>query len=124
MSIPLPFQSLCRPLPKGAIGIQRTKALHDDGNSALIPGIWTSLLGDDVVVLWFAGQRFNISFRTMTSHFCWLMGWIPHKTEVLEGPTIGSKGYMPVESIILLFQNQKLSISPSPPWIVHAYTIL
>jgi hypothetical protein len=96
MSIPLPFQSLCRPLPKGAIGIQRTKALHDDGNSALIPGIWTSLLGDDVVVLWFAGQRFNISFRTMTSHFCWLMGWIPHKTEVLEGPTIGSKGYMPV----------------------------
>jgi hypothetical protein len=33
-SVPIPCQSLCRPLPKGAIGIQRTKALHDDGNSA------------------------------------------------------------------------------------------
>jgi hypothetical protein len=95
-SAPLPFQSLCRPLPKGNIGIQRTEALHDDGNSALIPGIWTSLLGDDAVVLRFIGQRFNIYFRTTTFRFCWFMGWIPHKTEVLEDPSIHSKGYMPV----------------------------
>jgi hypothetical protein len=52
-SLPLPCQSLCRPLQKGAIGIQRAKALHDDGNSALIPGMWTSLLGDEAVVLRF-----------------------------------------------------------------------
>jgi hypothetical protein len=66
-SVPLHFQSLCRPLPKGAIGIQRTKPLHGDGSSALIPGIWTSLLGDDVVVLPFVGQCFNIYFQTATA---------------------------------------------------------
>jgi hypothetical protein len=93
-SLPLPCQSLCRPLPKGAIGIQRTKALHDDGNSALIPGIWTSLLGDEAVVLRFIGRRFHVYFRTTTFRFCWFMGWIPHKTEVLEKPTIRSEGTM------------------------------
>ena len=93
-SLPLPCQSLCRPLPKGAIGIQRTKALHDDGNSALIPGIWTSLLGDEAVILRFVGRHFNVFFRTTTYRFCWFMGWIPHKTEVLEDPTIKSKGAM------------------------------
>jgi hypothetical protein len=92
--LPLPCQSLCCPLPKGAIGIQRTKALHDDGNSALIPGIWTSLLGDKAVVLRFVGRTFNINFRTTTFRFCWFMGWIPHKTEVLEGPTSRLKGLM------------------------------
>jgi hypothetical protein len=35
----LPCHVLCRPLPKGAIGIQRTKDLHDDGNLAVIPRI-------------------------------------------------------------------------------------
>ena len=54
-SLPLPCQSLCRPLPKGALEIQHAKALHDDGNSALIPGIWTSSLGDEVAVLHFIG---------------------------------------------------------------------
>jgi hypothetical protein len=93
-SLPLPCQSLCRPLPKGAIGIQRTKVLHDDGNSALIPGIWTSLLEDKTVVLRFVGRTFNIHFRTNTFRFCWFMGWIPHKTEVLDHPTSWSKGLM------------------------------
>jgi hypothetical protein len=95
-SLPLPCQSLCRPLPKGAIGIQRTKALHDDGNSALIPGMWTSLLGDEAVVLRFIGKHFNVYFRTTTFRFCWFMGWIPHKTELLENPATRSKGPMSV----------------------------
>jgi hypothetical protein len=95
-SLPLPCQSLSRPLPKGAIGIQRTKALHDDGNSALIPGMWTSLLGDEAVVLRFIGEHFNVYFRTPTFRFCWFMGWIPHKTEVLGAPANRSKGTMSV----------------------------
>jgi hypothetical protein len=90
-SLPLPCQSLCCPLPKGAVGIQRAKALHDDGNSALIPGMWTSLLGDEAVVLRFIGKHFNVCFRTTTFRFCWFMGWMPHKTELLENPATRSK---------------------------------
>jgi hypothetical protein len=95
-SLPLPYQSLCRPLPKGAIGIQRMKALHDDSNSALIPGMWTLLLGDEAVVFRFIGKDFNVCFRTTTFRFCWFMGWIPHKTELLENPASRSKGVMSV----------------------------
>jgi hypothetical protein len=94
-SLPLPC-SLCRPLPKGAIGIQRTKASHDNGNSSLIPGIWTSLLGGEAAVLCFIGRHFNVCFRTTTFRLCWFMGWIPHKTKVLEEPAIRSKGVMSV----------------------------
>jgi hypothetical protein len=99
-AVPLPFQSLCRSLPKGAIGIQQTqalpndgkKALPDDRNYALIPAICMLLLGDDAVVLPFVGQCYNLYFRTTTSP--WFMGWTRHKTEVLEDPTICSKGYV------------------------------
>jgi hypothetical protein len=95
-SLLLPCQSLSRPLPKGAIVIQRTKALHNDGNLSLIPGIWTSLLGDEAVALSFIGRHFNVHFSSTTFRFCWFMGWIPHKTGVLEEPTTQSKGTMSV----------------------------
>jgi hypothetical protein len=39
----LPIKSLCRMLPKGDIGLQQVKELHDNGNAAVIPGIWTSV---------------------------------------------------------------------------------
>jgi hypothetical protein len=95
-SLPLPCQSLCRPLSKGAVGIQRVKALHDDGNSALVPGAWTSLSGDEAAVFRFVGKHFNVSFRTTTFLFCWFMGWIPHRTEILENSASRSKGVMSV----------------------------
>jgi hypothetical protein len=94
LPLPLPCQSLCRPLPKGAIGIQRTKALHDDNNSALIPGMWTSLLGNEAAVLRFIGKHFNVCLRTTTFRFCWFIGWIPHKRILLENPASRSKGAM------------------------------
>jgi hypothetical protein len=77
--LPLPCQSFCRPLPKGAVGIQRAKASHNDGNSALIRGMWTSLLGNEAAVLRFIGKHFNVCFRTTAFRFCWFMGWVPHK---------------------------------------------
>jgi hypothetical protein len=79
----LPCHASCCPLPKGAIGIQRTKDLHNDGNLAVILGIWTSVWGDPNVVIRFVAKSFNIYFRTSDLRFCWFMGWIPHKTEVL-----------------------------------------
>lgn len=90
----LPCRALSRPFPKGALGIQRTKDLHDDGNSAIIPGIWTSLRGDPNVVLRFVAKSFNVYFRTSDLRFCWFMGWIPHKTEVLLNPNYRSLGPM------------------------------
>jgi hypothetical protein len=69
-------------LPKGDIGTQRVKELHDDGNDGIIPGIWTSVAGDERVVLRCLGR------------FCWFYGWVHHKTEVLDDPTATCKGQM------------------------------
>jgi len=85
LSIELPCRSLARELPKGATGIQQCKELHDDGNAAIIPGIWTSIRGDNNVVLRFLGTNMNICFTTTEERFCWFLGWVPHKTEMREG---------------------------------------
>ena len=72
----MPCEALARVFPKGAVGMKRTKELHDDGNVAIIPGIWTLYL------------------RTTLRRFCWFYGWIPHKTEVLGDPSYRSLGKM------------------------------
>ena len=56
----MPLEALCRPLNKGAVGFQLTKDLHDDGNASVIPGVWTSITGDERVVLRFVSTFFNI----------------------------------------------------------------
>jgi hypothetical protein len=63
---PLPFESACRPLPKGATGLQQVKELHDDGNAAVIPGIWTSLIGDETVVFRFYGRGIMLRRRIIS----------------------------------------------------------
>lgn len=93
-SQPLPIKTLCRPLPKGAIGVQRVKEMHDDGNAAIIPGVWTSLVGDETVVLQFSGLHWDVYFRTTTRRFCWFYGWIGHKTKVLNDSSVVAKGKM------------------------------
>ena len=90
----LPCQSLCRPLPKGAVGIQRVKELHDDGNAAIIPGVWTSIIGDPTVCLRFVACRMNYFFTATDRRFCWFYGWVPHKTEVHANPAIRAHGAM------------------------------
>jgi hypothetical protein len=90
----LPCVSLCRVLPKGAIGTQQVKELHDDGNAGVIPGIWTSVVGDERVVLRFLGRGMNSFFRATDRRFCWFYGWVPHKTEVLDDPMATCKGKM------------------------------
>jgi hypothetical protein len=80
----LPFQSLCRPFPKGATGMQLSKELHDDGNAAIIPGLWTSVVGDPNVTLRFRGYGLDHYFAASNLRFCWFYGWVPHKTEYLD----------------------------------------
>lgn len=81
-SIKLPFATLCRPLPKGACGLQSAKELHDDGNAAIIPGIWTSVVGNPDVFLRFLGRGLNVKLAATQHRFCWFYGWVPHKSEV------------------------------------------
>ena len=90
----MPCEALARIFPKGAVGTKRTKELHDDGNAAIIPGIWTSVTADEKVVLRFQSKQFNVFLRTTTRRFCWFYGWIPHKTELLENPSYRSLGKM------------------------------
>jgi hypothetical protein len=66
-----------------ATGLQQVKELHDDGNAAIIPEIWTSLIGDETVVIRFCGCGFNMFFTCSANRFAWFYGWVlPHKTEV------------------------------------------
>ena len=90
----MPCEALARVFPKGAVGMKRTKELHDDGNAAIIPGIWTSVTGDESVALRFQSKQFNVYLRTTRRRFCWFYGWIPHKTEVLGDPSYRSLGKM------------------------------
>jgi hypothetical protein len=78
-----PCGSLCRPLPKGTLGMYPYKALHDDGNSCIIPSMWQSVVGHDFLNLVFVGKQMKVQIRASNQRFCWFMGWIPHKTELL-----------------------------------------
>jgi hypothetical protein len=60
----LPCWPLCRPFPKGVCGIQQTKALQDDRNAGIIPGIWSLILGDPKVVIQFISPNTEIFFCT------------------------------------------------------------
>jgi hypothetical protein len=83
-----PCVSLCRPLPKGTLGMYPAKPLHDDGNSCIIPSMWQSVVGHDYLKLLFLGKQMKVEIRASHQRFCWFMGWIPHKTELLrEVPT-------------------------------------
>jgi hypothetical protein len=90
----LPCQSLCRALSKGAVGLQQVKALHDDGNATIIPGVWTSVIGDSSVCLHFVGRGTNYYFSATTHQFCWFYGWVPHKTEVRMDTSVHGNGTM------------------------------
>jgi hypothetical protein len=67
--------------PKGAI-LYPTKVLHDDGNSCIIPSMWQSVVGHDLLDLVFVGKEMKIEVHASHQCFYWFMGWIPHKTEL------------------------------------------
>jgi len=90
----MPCASLCRALPKGAVGLQHVKELHDDGNAAVIPGVWTSVIGNETVSLKFLGRGMNYSLAATDLRFCWFYGWIPHKTEVRADCSFHASGVM------------------------------
>ena len=94
LKLTLPCQGASRLFPKGATGMMRTKSLHDDGNGALCPGIWTSVVGDPAVVLRFKTTQFNVHFKCTNYRFAWFMGWIPHMTEVAGDLNARSAGPM------------------------------
>jgi hypothetical protein len=78
-----PCGSLFRPLPKGTLGMYPAKALHDDRNSCIIPLMWQSVVGHDSLNLVFVGKQMKVEMRASHQQFCWFMGWIPHKTEMI-----------------------------------------
>jgi hypothetical protein len=41
--------------------------------------------------------------QVLTSRFCWFMAWIYHKTEVLEDPTIRTKGLAQVLGVLIFY---------------------
>jgi hypothetical protein len=84
----LPFRDLCRSLPKGSAGLRSCRALHDDGNSALVPGVWCGVAGNENCILRFLSLDFNVYLRTTHRRFCYFYGWIPHCSEALAGPAM------------------------------------
>jgi hypothetical protein len=78
-----PCGSLFRPLPKCTLGMYPAKALHDDRNSCIIPLMWQSVVGHDSLNLVFVGKQMKVEMRASHQQFCWFMGWIPHKTEMI-----------------------------------------
>ena len=77
------FKHLCRALPKGAAGLSLDKPLHDDGNSAVVPGIWRSMASHPSTVecgIQFMSRQFSLTFRACNGRLSWFLGWVPHKT--------------------------------------------
>jgi hypothetical protein len=87
----LPIKDLCRALPKGSVGLSSGRLLHDDGNAALIPGVWTSFAGNENCLLKFQSVDGSFYLRTTKRRFCLFYGWIPHLSEKLPGPVLGPK---------------------------------
>jgi hypothetical protein len=112
----LPLKSLCQTPPKGSVGLQCVKELHNDGNAAVIPGISMSVIGDPTVSLCFVGHGMNylLNYHLSMNHhrFCWFYGWIPHRTEVTGDPSFLAAGAMAElhQFITVHTQNPSLSI--------------
>jgi hypothetical protein len=85
----VPFRDLFRALPKGSIGHNNSRYAHEDDNAALIPCVWTSLLGSDTCTLSFYSKSHEFRLRTSASRFCLFQGWIPHSS----GPVTSDHGH-------------------------------
>ena len=83
-------KQISRILPKGSIGMQLTKPLHDDGNAILSPGVWTSVTDNPEVILTFVTKKMEVDIRCHRRRVCSFYGWIPHKSRTANcdvGPT-------------------------------------
>jgi hypothetical protein len=45
--------------------------------------MWQSVVGHDYLNLVFLGKQMKVEIRASHQRFCWFMGWIPHKTELI-----------------------------------------
>ena len=80
----MPVRGSMRHLPKGATGLCPAKTLHDDGNSALAPGVWTGFTGcshGGKAVLRFVFRDRIISMAALQKRLVLFHGWVPHVTE-------------------------------------------
>jgi hypothetical protein len=78
------LKSIERPLPKGAVGFNKTKDLHDDGNSSIIPGIWSSHSDDNDIILRFCGRNLNVFLHTTMHRFCFFMAGFHTKLNMIQ----------------------------------------
>ena len=90
----LPWATLARVFPKGSVGTRLTRDLHDDGNGAISPGVWTCLTDHDDVVFNMLGHRLNIEISARSKRFVWFMGWVPHRVVSKSGKDCRSLGPM------------------------------
>jgi len=76
-------RSVSRVLPKGSLGIQQQKPLHDDCNGIVCHGVWSCLLSDEdsLVDLVFTTTDFSWSIRSTTNRFCFLWKVVDKKNK-------------------------------------------
>ncbi len=87
-----PQRSVSRVLPKGSLGIQQEKPLHDDCNGIISHGVWSCLQSDEKspVDLVFTTTDFSWSIRSTTNRFCLFNGLLPHKAKLVQGHHVHS----------------------------------
>ena len=78
-----PAKNVARPLPKGSLGIELEKPLHDDKNGLESLGVWRCLDDDpqNKVNLIFKTTNLCWSIRSSKERFAIFNGNVPHKTK-------------------------------------------
>ena len=79
-----------RPFPRGSLGINLYKSLHDDKNGIFALTCWQNLQedGSNQVRLSLRVKQLRWSLLASADRFCVLNGMIPHKTEVVGEETL------------------------------------
>ena len=82
-----------RPFPQGTIGLRHNKSLHDDGNAAIMPGLWQCVQADpdNPVYLQFTTSSARWRISSDTGRFAMIKGLIPHETKLRKNMTGASR---------------------------------
>ena len=81
-----PAKNIARPLPKGSLGIELEKPLHDDKNGLESFGVWRCLADDpnNKVNLIFKTTRLSWSIQSSKNRFAIFNGSVPHKAKAVD----------------------------------------
>ena len=81
-----PAMFVCRPLPKGSLGVELQKPLHDDKNGLETFGVWRCLADDpnNKVNLIFQTTNLSWSIHSSKNRFAIFNGSVPHKARTVD----------------------------------------